>query len=49
MNIEHNKNEDANKLAWSSIRQQLEKIYEGGGKNQSKNNGNVINLLPENE
>jgi 3-methylcrotonyl-CoA carboxylase beta subunit len=32
MNIEQNKNEDANKLAWSHIRQQLEKIYEGGGK-----------------
>jgi 3-methylcrotonyl-CoA carboxylase beta subunit len=32
MNIELNKNEDAMKLAWSQVRQQLEKIYEGGGK-----------------
>ena len=32
MKIEFNKNEDANKLAWSAIKQQLEKIYEGGGK-----------------
>lgn len=32
MNIEFNKNEDANKLAYSRIKQQLEKIYEGGGK-----------------
>ena len=32
MNIEFNKNEDAMKLAWSQVRQQLEKIYEGGGK-----------------
>jgi len=32
MNIEFNKNEDAMKLAWSQVRQRLEKIYEGGGK-----------------
>ena len=32
MNIEFNKNEDTNKLAWSAIKHQLEKIYEGGGK-----------------
>ena len=32
MNIEFNKNEDAMKLAWSQVKQQLEKIYEGGGK-----------------
>ncbi len=32
MNIELNKNEDAMKLAWSQVRQRLEKIYEGGGK-----------------
>ncbi len=32
MNIEANKNEDAMKLAWSLVRQRLEKIYEGGGK-----------------
>ena len=32
MNIEKNKNEDAMKLAWSQVRQRLEKIYEGGGK-----------------
>ena len=32
MNLEFNKNEDALKLAWSGIRQKLEKIYEGGGK-----------------
>jgi len=32
MNLEFNKNEDAMKLAWSAIRQKLEKIYEGGGK-----------------
>ncbi len=32
MNIEFNKNEDAMKLLWSQVKQQLEKIYEGGGK-----------------
>jgi 3-methylcrotonyl-CoA carboxylase beta subunit len=32
MDIEFNKNEDAMKLSWSRIKQQLEKIYEGGGK-----------------
>ncbi len=31
MNIEFNKNEDAMKLAWSQVKQRLEKIYEGGG------------------
>ena len=31
MNIELNKNEDALKMAWSQVRQKLEKIYEGGG------------------
>lgn len=31
MNIEFNKNEDAMKMAWSRVRQKLEKIYEGGG------------------
>jgi 3-methylcrotonyl-CoA carboxylase beta subunit len=30
-NIEFNKNEDALKMAWSQVRQKLEKIYEGGG------------------
>ena len=32
MNIEFNKNEDAMKLACTQVRNQLEKIYEGGGK-----------------
>ncbi len=32
MNIELNKSEDAMKLAWSQVKQRLEKIYEGGGK-----------------
>jgi acetyl-CoA carboxylase carboxyltransferase component len=32
MSIELNKNEDAMKLAYSQVRQRLEKIYEGGGK-----------------
>lgn len=32
MNLEHNKNEDANKLAWSNARLLLDKIEEGGGK-----------------
>ena len=32
MDIQFNKNEDEHKLAWSAIKQQLEKIYEGGGK-----------------
>lgn len=31
-NIETNKNEDAMKLAYSQVKKQLEKIYEGGGK-----------------
>ena len=32
MNIEMNKNEDANKRGWSSIKKLVEKIEEGGGK-----------------
>ena len=32
MNIAFNKNEDSMKLAWSQVKQRLEKIYEGGGK-----------------
>jgi acetyl-CoA carboxylase carboxyltransferase component len=32
MNIERNKNEDANKTAWRGIKNLLEKIEEGGGK-----------------
>jgi len=32
MDIEFNKNEDAMKLAWSKVKRELEKIYEGGGK-----------------
>lgn len=32
MNLENNKNEDANKLAWSNIKSLLDKIEEGGGK-----------------
>ncbi len=31
MNLEFNKNEDAMKMAWSRVRQKLEKIAEGGG------------------
>ncbi len=31
MDIQFNKNEDANKMAWSRTKQHLEKIYEGGG------------------
>ena len=32
MNVTANKNEDSLKMAWSQVRQKLEKIYEGGGK-----------------
>jgi 3-methylcrotonyl-CoA carboxylase beta subunit len=32
MDVAFNKNEDANKLAWSQIKQRLEIIHEGGGK-----------------
>lgn len=32
MNIDLNKNEDANKIAWSNIKTLLEKVEEGGGK-----------------
>lgn len=32
MDIEFNKNEDAMKLAWSNVKREMEKIYEGGGK-----------------
>jgi acetyl-CoA carboxylase carboxyltransferase component len=32
MNIELNKNEDANKMAWVNIKKLLDKIEEGGGK-----------------
>ncbi len=31
MDIQFNKNEDEQKMAWSQIKKQLEKIYEGGG------------------
>ena len=31
MDIQFNKNEDEQKLAWSGVKKQLEKIYEGGG------------------
>ena len=36
MNIDFNKNEDTMKLAWSQVRQRLEKIYEGGGKRSAE-------------
>ena len=36
MNIDLNKNEDTMKLAWSQVRQRLEKIYEGGGKRSAE-------------
>ena len=32
MNLDFNKNEDAAKMAYSKVKQELEKIYEGGGK-----------------
>jgi len=32
MDLAFNKNEDAMKMAWSQVKQQLDKIYEGGGK-----------------
>ena len=32
MNIENNKNEDIQRLAWSQVKQELEKIYSGGGR-----------------
>lgn len=35
-NIEFNKNEDALKMAWSQVKQKLEKIYEGGGAKAAK-------------
>ncbi len=31
MDIQFNKNEDEQKMAWSTVKKQLEKIYEGGG------------------
>jgi 3-methylcrotonyl-CoA carboxylase beta subunit len=31
MDLQFNKNEDEQKLAWSDVKKQLEKIYEGGG------------------
>ena len=31
MDIQFNKNEDEQKMAWGSVKKQLEKIYEGGG------------------
>lgn len=36
MNLEANKNEDSLKMAWSQVRQKLEKIYEGGGKKSAE-------------
>ena len=39
MDIQFNKNEDEQKLAWGKVKKQLEKIYEGGGKKaQEKQN-----------
>ena len=32
MNIESNKNEDIQRMAWSQVKQKLEKIYSGGGR-----------------
>ena len=32
MDIQFNKNEDEQKLAWGTVKKQLEKIHEGGGK-----------------
>lgn len=42
--IEFNKNEDAMKMAWSRVRRELEKIYEGGGKkaNQKQHEKNKL-------
>ncbi len=31
MDIQYNKNEDEQKMAWGSVKKQLDKIYEGGG------------------
>ncbi len=44
MDIELNKNEDANKMAWSKVRQELEIIHEGGGKkaNQKQKEKNKL-------
>ena len=33
MNNDFNRNEDSNKLAWSAVRQKLDIIHQGGGKN----------------
>ena len=47
-NLEKNKNEDALKLAWSDVKQKLDKIFEGGGakaaaKQKEKNKLRKIN------
>ena len=36
MDLSFNKNEDHMKLAWSQVKQRLEKIYEGGGKKSAE-------------
>ena len=44
MDIEFNKNEDANKLAWSRVKRELDIIYQGGGKkaNQKQKEKNKL-------
>jgi len=44
-NLDFNKNEDQNKLRWSSIEQQLEEIHKGGGEkkaNKQKSQGKML-------
>ena len=46
MNIDFNKNEDSLKLAYSQVRQHLDKIYEGGGKKAAEKQKEKNKLTP---
>src|SRR4051812_45443592 len=45
MDIQFNKNEDEQKLAWSNVKKQLEKIHEGGGKKSAAKQKEKSKLL----
>lgn len=46
MNLDFNKNEDSLKLAYSQVRRQLDKIYEGGGKKAADKQKEKNKLTP---
>ncbi len=46
MNLDFNKNEDSLKLAYSQVKQHLDKIYEGGGKKAAEKQKEKNKLTP---